>query len=100
MQLVINTFGAALRRQGDRFLVKAAGRELGVSAHKVQSILIATGVSLSSDALQLAAEHNIDVVLLDKFGEPFGRFWQNRMGSTAAIRRRQIAVGDGPGWPI
>lgn len=46
--------------------------------------------------LQLAAEHNIDVVLVDKFGDPYGRFWQNRMGSTAAIRRRQLEVADGP----
>src|SRR5207253_2382908 len=40
MQLVINTFAAALRRQGDRFLIRAGERELAVSAHKVQSILV------------------------------------------------------------
>ena len=83
MQLVLNTFGAALRRQGDRFLIRAGSREAGFSAHKVQSILVTTGVSLTSDALQLAAEHNVDVVFLDKAGSPYGRFWQNRMGSTA-----------------
>src|SRR6185437_8148982 len=96
MQLVINTFGAALRKQGDRFLVRAGAKELAVSAHKVQSILVATAVSLTSDVLQLAAEHNIDVVFLDRFGDPYGRFWQNRMGSTAAIRRRQLESADGP----
>ena len=95
MQLVINTLGAALRKQGDRFLVRAGDRELAVSAHKVESILVATGVSLTSDVLQLASDHNIDVVFLDRFGDPYGRFWQNRMGSTAAIRRRQIEVSDG-----
>ena len=36
MQLVINTFGASLRRKGDRFLVRANDREIGLSAHKVQ----------------------------------------------------------------
>jgi CRISPR-associated protein Cas1 len=96
MQLVINTFGAALRKQGDRFLVRAGGKELAVSAHKVQSILVTTGVSLSSDVLRLAADHNIDVVFLDPHGDPYGRFWLNRMGSTAAIRRRQIETADGP----
>lgn len=96
MQLVVNTFGAALRKQGDRFLIRAGDKELAVSAHKVQSILVTTGVSLSSDVLQLAAEHNIDVVFLDRFGDPYGRFWQNRMGSTAAIRRRQLESADGP----
>jgi CRISP-associated protein Cas1 len=96
MQLVINTLGAALRKQGDRFLVRAGDRELAVSAHKVESILIATGVSLTSDVLQLASDHNIDVVFLDRFSDPYGRFWQNRMGSTAAIRRRQIEASDSP----
>jgi CRISP-associated protein Cas1 len=96
MQLVINTFGAFLRRDGERFLVKAGERELGVSAHKVQGILITTGVALSTDALRLASEHNIDVVFLDRHGDPYGRFWQNRMGSTAAIRRRQLEAADGP----
>ncbi len=96
MQLVINSLGAALRKQGDRILVRAGDRELAVSAHKVESILVATGVSLTSDVLQLASDHNIDVVFLDRFGDPYGRFWQNRMGSTAAIRRRQIEVSDGP----
>ena len=94
MQLVINTFGAALRKQGDRFLIRAGEKELAVSAHKVQSILITTGVLLSSDAVQLAAEHNIDVVFLDPRGDPFARVWQGRMGSTAAIRRRQLEIAD------
>jgi CRISPR-associated protein Cas1 len=96
VQLVINTFGASLRRHGERIQVRAGGKELSVSAHKVQSVLVATGVTLSSDVLRLAAEHNIDVVFLDRFGDPYGRFWQNRMGSTAAIRRRQIESADGP----
>src|SRR5262245_22199279 len=96
MQLVINTFGACLRKEGERFLVRAGDRELAVSAHKVQSILIATGVMLTSDAVRLASEHNIDIVFLSPEGDPYGRVWQTRMGSTAAIRRRQIEAADGP----
>jgi CRISP-associated protein Cas1 len=94
MQIVVNTFGAALRRNGGRFIIRAGERELAVSAQKVESILVTTGVLLSSDALKLAVDHNIDVVFLDPNGEPFGRFWQNRMGSTAAIRRRQLEVAE------
>ena len=62
MQLVINTFGASLCKEGERFLVKAGDKQLAVSAHKVQSILIATGAHLSTDAIQLASEHNVDIV--------------------------------------
>jgi CRISPR-associated protein Cas1 len=68
MQLVINTFGASLRKEGDRFIVAAGGRKLAVSAHKVQSILIATAASVTTDAVQLAATHNIDLVFTGRSG--------------------------------
>ncbi len=96
MQLVINTFGASLRKQGDRFLVKAGDKQFAVSAHKVQSILLTTGAHLSTDAIELASTHNIDLVFLGRHGDPYARIWQAKMGSTATIRRRQIEVADGP----
>jgi hypothetical protein len=34
MQLVINTFGATLRKEGDRFVITAGSKKLGVFAHK------------------------------------------------------------------
>src|SRR5262245_40013432 len=96
MQLVINTFGASLRKQGERFVVRAGEREAAFSAHKVQSILITTGAHLTTDAIELAIEHNIDLVFLKPDGEPLGRVWQARLGSTATIRRRQVEAAEGP----
>jgi len=96
MQLIINTFGTSLRRQGDRLLVKRkdSDRPVEISAHKIQSIIIATGVHFSSNVIHLAGEHNIDIVFLDKSGRPTSRVWQTKMGSTAAIRRRQLEVAE------
>ena len=96
MQLVINTFGASLRKQGEQFLVQAGNQKMAVSAHKIQSILMTTAAHLSTDAIELAARPNIDLVFLGQDGEPFARVWQTRMGSTAAIRRRQIDAAEGP----
>ena len=73
MQLVINTFGASLRKQGDRFLVQAGAKQFAVSAHKVQSILLTTGAHLSTDAIELASAHNIDLVFLSRHGDPYAR---------------------------
>jgi len=95
VQLVINTFGASLRKEGDRFLVRAGDKQFAVSAHKVRSILLTTAAHLSTDAIELAVAHNIDLVFLDRHGDPFARVWQTRMGSTAAIRRRQIEIAEG-----
>ena len=57
-----------------------------MSPRKVQSIMLATGVHLSTDAIRLALEHHIDIALLDKLGEPYGRFWHTRLGSTNRLR--------------
>lgn len=96
MQLVINSFGASLRKEGEAFVVTCEGRKVALSAHKVRSIVLTTAVQLTTDALELALAHNVDVLLLDGRGTPQGRFWQCRLGSTAAIRRRQLEVAAGP----
>ncbi|MDE2887959.1 MAG: CRISPR-associated endonuclease Cas1 [Gemmatimonadota bacterium] len=92
MQLVINTFGAYLSRRGELFQVKVDGQSTEISARKVRSILISTGAAFSSDAVQLAVEKNIDILFLDKYGDPFGRVWHGRPGSTTAIRRMQLVA--------
>ncbi len=92
MQLVLNTYGAYLSRRGELFLVKVNGQSTEISARKVRSILISTGAAFSSDAVQLAVEKNIDILFLDKYGDPFGRVWHGRPGSTTAIRRLQLVA--------
>ena len=92
MQLVINTYGAYLSRRGELFQVKVKDQSTEISARKVRSILISTGAAFSSDAVQLAVEKNIDILFLDKYGDPFGRVWHGRPGSTTAIRRLQLVA--------
>ena len=90
MQLVINSYGAYLHKSGNLFVIKTEEKSVEVSADKVDSILISTSAILSTDALVLAIENNIDVVFLDKFGNPMGRVWHSRLGSTSVIRRCQL----------
>ncbi|MBN2886584.1 MAG: CRISPR-associated endonuclease Cas1 [Chromatiaceae bacterium] len=96
MDLVLTTFGTYLHRQGEMFLVKVKEQKQEVSARKVRSILITTGASLSTDAIQLAIEKNIDILFLDAVGQPYGRVWHGRPGSTTAIRRAQLRLADTP----
>ncbi len=80
MQLVINTYGAYLRKQGDCFLVKNEDKTFEVSLRKVDSILITTGAYLSTDAIKAAIDHNIEILFMDEFGEPYGRLWHPKLG--------------------
>jgi len=92
MQLVINTYGSYLRKNGECFLVKNEDKVFEVSAKKVDSIMITTSAYLSTDALKMATENNIDVIFLDEFGDPYGRVWHSKLGSTVLIRRKQLEI--------
>ena len=94
MQLVINTRGAYLKKNKNVFLVKNDDKTFEVSANKVDSILITTSATITTDAIKFAVENNIDIVFLDHFGDPYGRVWHSKLGSTVQIRRRQIEISD------
>ncbi len=90
MQLVINTRGAYLKKEKNCFLVKNDDKSFEVSADKVDSILITTSATITTDAIEFAVENNIDIVFLNYFGDPYGRVWHSKLGSTTLIRRRQL----------
>lgn len=92
MQLVINTYGSYLQKNGDCFKVKTDDKVFEVSCKKVSSILISTAAYISTDAIKLAVENNIDIIFLDEFGNPYGRVWHCKLGSTTLIRRKQLEL--------
>jgi CRISPR-associated protein Cas1 len=94
MQLVINTYGSYLKKKDNCFLVKNEDKEFEISAKKVEGILITTGAHLSTDAIKFAMENNIDLIFLDEFGNPYGRVWHSKLGSTVLIRRRQLEIAE------
>ena len=94
MQLFLNTPGAYLSKSGDYFQIKVGQEKSLISVHKVQSILVTSCAVFSSDAIELAMNHNIDVVFLDRFGNPCGRVWQSKLGSTTRIRRPRLEISE------
>lgn len=94
MQLVINTRGSYLRKKGNCFLVRNEDKVFEVSVNKVDSILITTSAYISTDAIKFAVDNNIDIVFLDFYGDPYGRVWHSKLGSTTLIRRKQLEIYD------
>lgn len=92
MELVINTWGSFLKKKGESFVIKNGNEVFEVSSKRVQRILITTGATITTDAIQMAIERNVDIVFLDKYGNPYGRVWHSRLGSTTLIRRRQLEL--------
>jgi CRISPR-associated protein Cas1 len=94
MQLVINTYGSYVQKNGDCFKVKADEKIFEISCRKVSTILISTAAYITTDAIKMAMENNIDIVFIDEFGNPYGRVWHPKLGSTTLIRRRQLEMAE------
>lgn len=96
MQLFINTPGTSITQKDQLFRLKQGDKIFDISPLKVESIVISNKAMVSSQAVALALEHNIDVVFLDSYGDPIGRIWFSKMGSTATIRRKQLEAVSSP----
>lgn len=66
------------------------------AAQKVTAFLLSSGVALSTDAVALAHQHHVDVLFVAYDGQPYGRLWSAKPGSTTRIRKRQLEVSLGP----
>lgn len=96
MKLIINTSGTYLHRRGECFLMELKEEKQEISAKKVDQILITTHAALSTDAIELALDYNIDIVFLRNTGQPLGRVWHSKLGSISTIRRKQLFLQDKP----
>jgi CRISPR-associated protein Cas1 len=94
MQLVINTYGSYLQKSGDCFKIKTDDKVFEISCKKVSSILISTAAYITTDAIKMAMENNIDIVFIDEFGNPYARVWHPKLGSTTLIRRKQLEIAE------
>ncbi len=94
MKLIINSEGVYLTKVGECFCLKKEGNKQEIAAKKVEQILITTATALSTDAIELAVENNIDIVFLKNYGKPFARVWHSKMGSISTIRKKQLSLQD------
>ena len=92
MQLVINTLGTQIMKKSECFLLKSDDKKQEISAKKINQIILTAGANISTDAMELALENDIDILLIDKQGNPKGRLHNNKMGSIATIRKNQLKL--------
>lgn len=90
MQLVINSRGSFLKKKNNCFLIKNNDKKFEISAEKISSVLITVSATITTDAILFAIEKNIEIIFIDSQGNPQGRIWHPKLGSTTLIRRRQL----------
>jgi len=97
MYLYINTYGTYVHIKDEIFEFRVPSEsgqyiKKHIAPQKITSIVLGKGAAISSDAIVLAVKHQIDIVIIDTMGQPLGRFWHSRIGSTTKIRKEQLAV--------
>lgn len=90
MELIINTFGTSLNRDNEGFVITTSEGRQRVPAEGITSIQISKGAQITSDAVMLAVEREIEVTFMDRSGNVIGRIWSPKYGSVSTIRKGQL----------
>lgn len=90
MELVLNTFGTSLSRDNEGFVITYKDGKQRIPPVGIKSIQISRGAQITSDAVLLAIENEIEILFMDKAGNPMGRVWSPKYGSISTIRKGQL----------
>lgn len=99
MQLFIDTYGTYVHVKDEMFEVRIPDKKSQkeyrkhlFAAKKVTGIMMPKAAALSTDAIILALKYNVDIVFVDYNGQPIGRVWHSKLGSTTRIRKAQLCA--------
>lgn len=101
MELILNTFGISLNRDNEGFVITSKDGRQRIPTSGITSIQISKGAQITSDAVLLAIEHEIQVLFMDRSGNPMGRVWSPKYGSISLIRKGQLSftfMKEAVGW--
>lgn len=97
MELLLLSRGTRVSRDNEGFVVVSSEGRKRFAAAGVTSLTIGRSIAITSDALFLAVERGIPVVLIEKTGAPVGRVWSAAYGSISSIRKGQLEFSLGGG---
>jgi CRISPR-associated protein Cas1 len=95
MIIEVTTHGSRIRRRRERFLIEqkpVEGKKKKyeeIPAEKVDSIIVTANAMISTQAVKLCIEKQIQLVLANYSGMPFARMWTSTPGRATEIRRKQ-----------
>lgn len=90
MHLIINSYGATLQKENGLFVISSNDGKQSIPPDKVKSISISKAAKITSDAVLLAIQHQVDILFVNDMGMPEGRVWSVKYGSISDIRRAQL----------
>jgi len=89
MILEVTTHGSVIKRNHDSFLIKNENDSSEIPAEKIDAIIISSNSLISTQAIRLCIEKEIQLVISDMVGRPIARLWSSTPGKATQIRRSQ-----------
>jgi CRISPR-associated protein Cas1 len=98
MDLLIDTYGTRIGSSGERIVLSFPNVEekKEYPIRRVEKIVILRPASLTTNAVQLALEHDVDIVYLGAFGKPIGRIFSSEPKGLASLRKAQLEASNDP----
>lgn len=96
MQLVLDTKGLQLLKDGAVFVVVSEKGKRNIAPAKLSSIAITANVILDASAIRLAIKNQIPILFFDYIGKAQARLWSPYFESIASLRRQQLRFTESP----
>lgn len=105
MDLFIDTYGTYIGCTGERIVLGLPAKDKDgkkkrlkkeYPIRRLSKIVILRPSSISTHAVKLALEHDVDIVYLGAFGKPVGRIFSSESKGIATTRRAQLEVSNDP----
>jgi CRISPR-associated protein Cas1 len=96
MDLLIDTYGTKIGTIGERIALSFPDikEKKEYPVRRLDKIVILRPASLTTNAVQLALDHDVDIVYLGAFGKPMGRFFPSEPKGLANIRKAQLEISN------
>ena len=94
MIVEITTHGSTLKRNHDSFIVQTTDGKTEIPAEKVDAIIISSNSLISTQAVRLCIEKQIQLVISTWSGKPIARLWSSSPGKSTELRRSQYLNQD------
>jgi CRISPR-associated protein Cas1 len=94
--LLIDTYGTRIGSSGERIVLSFPNvkEKKEYPIRRLDKIVILRPASLTTHAVQLALEHEVDIVYLGAFGKPIGRLFSSEPKGLASLRKSQLEISN------
>lgn len=98
MDLLIDIYGTRIGCTGERIVLKfpRSTMQKEYPIRRLEKIVILRPASITTHAVRLALEHEVDIVYLGAFGKPVGRIFSSEPKGLATLRRAQLETSTSP----